>query len=153
VTGVQTCALPIFFAGTGDDILDATLSQGGNRLYGGTGDDDFFNGNDDRLVGGDGSDQFFLAEASGASIVTGSAGADQFWIANAGFPSAVNNITDFTTGEDVLGVASIGAADIADVEISQVGEDTLIALDGSELALLLGIDSTALTNSDFVFVN
>jgi len=141
------------FAGTGDDILDATLSQGGNRLYGGTGDDDFFNGNDDRLVGGDGSDQFFLAEASGASIVTGSAGADQFWIANAGFPSAVNNITDFTTGEDVLGVASIGAADIADVEISQVGEDTLIALDGSELALLLGIDSTALTNSDFVFVN
>ena len=139
------------FGGTGNDILDATLSQGGNRLYGGDGDDDFFNGNDDRLIGGDGSDRFFLGEESGESVVTGGAGADQFWIANAGVPFAANIITDFTSGEDVLGVAGLGVTEIGDLNISQDGDDAAIAFNGDDLAVLLGVDTNALSNSDFVF--
>jgi len=140
------------FGGAGNDILDATLSQGGNRLYGGDGDDDFFNGNDDRLIGGDGSDRFFLGEESGESVVTGGAGADQFWIANAGVPFVANIITDFIRSEDVLGVAGLGVTEIGDLNISQDGDDAAIAFNGDELAVLLGVDSNALTNSDFVFV-
>jgi glycerophosphoryl diester phosphodiesterase len=141
------------FGGTGNDILDLTLSQGGNRAYGGLGDDDFFNGNNDRLVGGEGSDRFFLAEESGASVITGGPGADQFWIANAGFPEEANTITDFTFGEDVLGVAGIGAGEIADLDISQNGDNAAIAFDGNALAILLGVDSNALTNDNFAFAN
>ncbi len=140
------------FGGSGNDILDATLSEGGNRAYGGDGDDDFFNGNDDRLIGGDGSDRFFLGEESGESTITGGADADQFWIANAGVPFAANTITDFTAGEDVLGVAGLGATEISDLNISQNGDDAAIAFNGDNLAVLLNIDSTTLSNSDFVFV-
>jgi len=140
------------FGGAGNDILEATLSNGNNRLYGGAGDDDFFNGNDDRLVGDTGSDRFFLGEESGASVVTGGADADQFWIANAGIPSAANTITDFTSGEDVLGVAGIGAS-FESLDISQNGDNAAIAFGGDDLAILLGVDSAALTNNDFVFVN
>lgn len=140
------------FGGTGNDILDATLSQGGNRLYGGDGDDDFFNGNDDRLIGGDGSDRFFLGEESGESVVTGGAGADQFWIANAGVPFAANIMTDFTSGEDVLGVAGLGATEIGDLNIFQDGDDVAIALNGDDLAILLNVNSNELTNNEFVFI-
>ena len=139
------------FGGAGNDILDLTLSQGGNRAYGGTGDDDFFNGNDDRLVGGAGSDRFFLGEESGESVVTGGAGADQFWIANVGIPMAANTITDFVSGEDVLGVAGIGAS-FATLDLSQDGDNALIGFGGDDLAVLLNVDSTSLTASDFAFV-
>ncbi len=143
-----------FFAGAGDDILDATLSQGGNRLYGGAGNDDFFGGwNNDRLLGGKGFDRFFLAEESGESIITGGADSDQFWLANAGFPVATNTITDFTSGEDILGVAGIGVGDIEDLSISQSGDDTTIGFNGNPLAILLNVDSNSLTNNDFSFVN
>ncbi len=139
------------FGGAGNDILDLTLSEGGNRAYGGDGDDDFFNGNDDRLVGGEGSDRFFLAEESGASVVTGGADADQFWIANAGIPMEANTITDFTSGEDVLGVAGIGASFDA-LALSQDGDNALIGFGGDDLAVLLNFDSSALSADDFVFV-
>ena len=141
------------FAGTGDDILEATPSRGGNRLYGGAGDDDFFNGNDDRLIGGDGNDQFFLAEESGASVITGGAGEDQFWIANAGFPTEANTITDFTDGEDVLGIAGLGLA-FADLSIGASADnqnDTVISADNQDLAILLGVEANTLTEANFAF--
>ena len=139
------------FGGTGNDLLDATESGGRNRLYGGVGNDDFFNGNDDRLIGGAGDDRFFLSEESGDSVITGGSGVDAFWIANAGFPTEANTITDFTSGEDVLGIAGIGAADITDLEIRASGNNSAIAFNGNELAILLGVDSNSLTNNNFVF--
>ena len=140
------------FAGAGNDTLEATLSQGGNRLYGGAGDDDFFNGNNDRLIGGEGSDRFFLGEESGDSVITGGADADQFWIANGGFPVAANTITDFTSGEDVLGVAGIGAS-FDTLNIGQDGNNATIAFNGNDLAVLFNLESNSLTNTDFVFEN
>ena len=139
------------FGGTGNDILDATESGGRNRLYGGDGNDDFFNGNDDRLIGGAGDDRFFLSEESGDSVITGGSGADAFWIANAGFPTEANTITDFTSGEDVLGIAGIGAGDISDLDIAPSGNNSAIAFDGNDLAILLGVEANTLTNADFSF--
>ena len=46
--------------------------------------------------------------SGGDNILTGGAGADQFWIATAETPDATNIITDFTSGEDVLGIAGLG---------------------------------------------
>ncbi|MEM6612451.1 MAG: alkaline phosphatase, partial [Cyanobacteria bacterium P01_C01_bin.72] len=80
----------------------------------------------------------------------GGAGADQFWIATAEIPDAANIITDFTSGEDVLGIAGLGIG-FDDVSITDLEGDALIAASGSELAILSGVDATSLTDSDFAF--
>ncbi len=79
------------FGNDGDDILDATVGKGGNRLYGGDGNDPFFLGADDRIFAGSG----------GNNVFTGGDGADQFWIATGEIVEAANTISDFTSGEDV----------------------------------------------------
>jgi len=141
------------FAGPGNDLIDTSSSPfGQNRVYGQSGNDEFIAATGDRLIGGEGDDRFFLTEESGATVITGNAGADQFWIATVSFPSEGNTITDFTFEEDVLGIAGIGATDITDLDISQDGDNTAIAFGGNELAILLGVDSNALTNSNFAFV-
>ncbi|NBD14774.1 MAG: alkaline phosphatase [Cyanobacteria bacterium] len=141
------------FAGPGNDLIDTSSSPfGQNRVYGQSGDDEFIAGTGDRLIGGEGDDKFFLTEESGATVITGNAGADQFWIATVSFPSEANTITDFTFEEDVLGIAGIGATDITDLDIAQDGDNTAIAFGGNELAILLEVDSNALTNSNFAFV-
>ena len=66
--------------------------------------------------------------------------------------NSADPITDFTSGEDVLGVAGIGAS-FESLDISQNGDNAAIAFGGDDLAILLGVDSAALTNNDFVFVN
>ena len=49
----------LVFAGQGNDLIDASISsQGGNRIYAGSGDDDLLLGTGDRLVGGEGADIF-----------------------------------------------------------------------------------------------
>jgi glycerophosphoryl diester phosphodiesterase len=93
----------LVFAGEGDDLIDLSQSEGGNRAYGGSGNDVFILGKSDRLVGGDDSDRFFTLEG-GENLVTGNEGADQFWIAVAEIPESANTITDFESGADVFGV-------------------------------------------------
>lgn len=137
------------FGGSGDDILDSTEGNGGNRLYGGDGDDLFVLGSDDRAIGGEGSDRFFTPEG-GNNLITGGAGADQFWIANAQLPAAASEITDFTAGEDVLGIGGIDSiAEFADLTITQDGADALISAGDSELARLLGISADDVTADQF----
>ena len=140
------------FAGAGNDVLDSTDGNGGNRLYGGAGNDDFFLGSDDRAIGGEGSDRFFTPEG-GNNLITGGAGDDQFWIANAQLPAAASEITDFTAGEDVLGIGGIDSvAEFADLTITQDGADALISAGDSELARLLGINADDLTAAQFAIV-
>lgn len=135
------------FGGAGNDTLDATLGGGDNRLYGGDGADDFFAGAGDRLIGDAGDDRFFIVEG-GDNVLTGGDGADQFWIANAQLPTS-NTITDFTDGEDVLGIAGLGVS-FEDLEFSSgEGGDTAISLQGQEIALVLGIDD--LVEANFAF--
>ena len=114
----------LIFAGDSDDLIDAALgSEGNNRIYAGGGDDTLILGEGDRAVGGEGDDRFFVT-SGGNNTITGGAGADQFWLASGEFPETANIITDFTSGEDVLGVAGLGIG-FADVNIIQQGDDVL----------------------------
>ena len=93
--------------GQEDDLIDASSSEDGSRIYAGTGDDIVILGRSDRAFGGDGDDRFFAQ--SGDNTITGGKGADEFWIAVAEIPEAANTITDFVSGEDILGIAGIDA--------------------------------------------
>jgi glycerophosphoryl diester phosphodiesterase len=66
-------------------------------------------------VGGVGDDRFFVGEG-GDNILTGGLGRDLFWIANGTIPEQVNVITDFTVGEDLIGLADAASLGIASVE-------------------------------------
>ncbi|MEM7579262.1 MAG: DNRLRE domain-containing protein [Cyanobacteria bacterium P01_A01_bin.80] len=63
---------------------------------------------------------------------------------------AVNVITDFTSGEDVLGIAGLGIG-FNNLSITQQEDNTLIAVNGSDLAILEGINADSLSTDNFVF--
>jgi len=145
------------FGGAGNDILEASIGQGNNRLFGGDGNDDLIAGSQDRLFGGNGNDRLFLSEGQfeggGNNTVTGGDGEDQFWLANAQLPGEANTITDFSAGEDVLGMAGLDLA-FADLSIGASDENannTVIATDSQNLAILLNVQADTITESDFVF--
>ncbi|MDJ0746296.1 MAG: hypothetical protein QNJ32_23435 [Xenococcaceae cyanobacterium MO_167.B27] len=141
----------LIFAGDLNDLIDASVgSEGNNRIYAGSGDDTLILESGDRFLGGEGSDRFFVT-SGGENIITGGTGADQFWIVSAEIPDAVNIITDFTSGEDVIGIAGLGIS-FDDLSISQQGYDALITASGSDLAILQGIEVNTLVADDFTFV-
>ena len=139
----------LIFAGAENDLIDTTASEGDNRVYGQSGDDTFILGEGDRLFGGEGDDNFFVL-SDGDNILTGGSGEDQFWIATAEIPDVANIITDFTSGEDVLGIAGLGIG-FADLSITQQDADTLISRADNSLAKLLGISANSLTAANFEF--
>ena len=124
-------------------------SNGNNRIYAQSGDDTLILGRGDRLFGGDGDDSFF-ALSEGDNIITGGAGADQFWLATAEIPDTANTITDFISGEDVIGIGGLGIG-FDDLSITQQGDDTLIAFGDNELGKLLGVNASILDANNFVF--
>ncbi len=141
----------LIFAGDLNDLIDASVgSEGNNRIYAGSGDDTLILESGDRFLGGEGSDRFFVT-SGGENIITGGTGADQFWIVSGEIPDAVNIITDFTSGEDVIGIAGLGIS-FDDLSISQQGYDALITASGSDLAILQGIEATTLVADDFTLV-
>ena len=92
----------LIFAGDGNDLVDASISDGSNRtdkphndIYAGSGDDTLILGESDRALGAGGADRFFVTDG-GNNTMTGGEGADQFWVATAEIPEAANTITDFT---------------------------------------------------------
>ncbi len=140
----------LVFAGDSDDLIDASISsKGGNRIYAGSGDDTLILGKKDRLIGGEGDDKFFTV-SGGENTIAGGAGADQFWIAVAEIPDAANIISDFTSGEDVLGIAGLGIS-FEDLTITQQQGNALIAASGSDLAVLKGIEADSLSADNFAF--
>jgi Ca2+-binding RTX toxin-like protein len=140
----------LVFAGAGNDLVDANASDGDNRIYGGSGDDTFILGSGDELLGQAGSDRFF-AQTGGNNLLTGGAGADQFWIASAEILESANTVTDFTLGEDVIGIAGLGAS-FGTLTLTQQEENALIAFNGNDLAVLNGLQTTGLSADNFVFV-
>lgn len=66
----------IVFAGDGDDIVDASVSEGGNRLYGGDGDDELYASTNNRLFGEAGNDILDASVGNGNNRLYGGDGAD-----------------------------------------------------------------------------
>ena len=66
----------IVFAGDGNDIVDASASTGGNRLYGGNGNDELYASTNDRLFGEAGDDILDASVGSGNNRLYGGEGAD-----------------------------------------------------------------------------
>ncbi|PZD74071.1 Haloalkane dehalogenase [Acaryochloris thomasi RCC1774] len=142
----------LVFAGAGNDLIDASPSQGGNRIFGGAGNDTFILGTGDVSAGGEENDRFFN-QAGGENQVAGGTGADQFWIAVADLPGVALVITDFELEADVIGIAGIGASSAADLSFSQEGDSAIISFGNTDLAVLRGIESNSLEqNATFAFV-
>ena len=148
----------IIFAGDGDDLIDFSTSNGGNRLYAGSGNDTVILGEGatrsdaegDRVFADDGDDRIF-AQAGGNNVINGNLGADQFWIANAQYPDSPNTITDFTSGEDVIGIAGLGIG-FEDLSITQTDAGALISAEGNDIAIVANTPDGFLANEDhFVF--
>ena len=135
------------FGEAGNDTFDATDGRGGNRMSGGAGDDLFFLGAGDYALGGDGNDKFF-AGTGGGNVISGGAGADQFWLFNAELPTKSNTVLDFQVGTDVIGINDGGQLGFND--LTRTGDT--IAIGGTVIATLTGINTTNLTASSFLFV-
>ena len=63
----------------------------------------------------------------------------------------INTITDFTSGEDVIGIAGFGVG-FDDVELTEDGDNTLVGVDGINLALIENVGVDDLGPSDFLLV-
>jgi len=63
---------------------------------------------------------------------------------------AINTITDFTSGEDVIGIAGFGIG-FENIDRTQQGDDALIGINGINFALLENVDINDLSASDFAF--
>ncbi|NET73365.1 MAG: hypothetical protein F6K62_21245, partial [Sphaerospermopsis sp. SIO1G2] len=137
------------FGGSGGDILDATDASN-YRLSGGSGNDTFYLGENGRALGGDGEDDFFVQE-DGNNIIAGGEGADKFWVANVSLPISQNTITDFTIGVDKIHFSGFENLGFDGITREQIGADTLLKLDTTEVALLVGINANSITANDFDF--
>ncbi|MGF1518344.1 MAG: alkaline phosphatase [Nodosilinea sp.] len=140
----------LVFAGAGDDLINAFDSTGGNLIFAGSGNDDIILGGGDTVNGGAGDDRFF-AQTGGGNVLTGGAGADQFWIAVAELVTTPNIITDFTSGEDVLGIAGLGAT-FGSLSLGDMDGNATISFADTTLAMLNGVEASSLTAADFAFV-
>jgi Ca2+-binding RTX toxin-like protein len=130
-------------------LFDAKFSAGGNRLYGGAGNDDVLLGSGDLVVGDEGSDRFFTYYG-GNNTITGGEGADEFWLANGQLPDSPNTIADFQAGIDVLGINGLGLT-FNNLSLTQEGGNTIVFVGNSQLAILQGIESSSLSEANFAF--
>jgi 2',3'-cyclic-nucleotide 2'-phosphodiesterase (5'-nucleotidase family) len=133
----------------GDDIIYGV--GGNNILRGGEGNDRLYGGaGNDILVGGEGND--WLDGGAGDDILIGGEGRDIFVIAPR---PGVDTIVDFEDGIDLIGLS--GGLAFSQLSITQgtgdTSADTLIS-DSSNtvLAILRGVEATAITSSDFLLV-
>ncbi|MGL5871980.1 MAG: calcium-binding protein [Xenococcaceae cyanobacterium] len=140
----------LVLVGAGDDLIDTTASTGNNSIYGSTGNDTFNLGSNDLVFGENGGDRFF-AKSGGGNNITGGKGSDQFWIASNQIPDSANTVTDFTIGEDVIGIEGIGAS-FDSLTFTQQDRNVLISFEGSNLAVFDGIKTSDLGTDSFVFV-
>ena len=107
-------------------------------------------GGDDILVGGRQND--VLKGGSGDDQLTGGNRNDTFVFTQLDAPSA-DTVTDFQNGRDLFDVSDFGFTDVSEIDIAQVGNDTLLSFADDNSALLLETDVTAIDNSDFVFAS
>jgi Ca2+-binding RTX toxin-like protein len=141
------------FGEDGADVLNAAAGRGSNRLYGGPDADILIAGEGDFLAGGEGDDDLFAG--LGGSTLTGGEDPDLFWVAVAGLPDRPGTLTDFTPGDDLIGLAGLGLG-FGDVVQRAVDEDLLLSVQVDEgevpVATLVGMGPESLSSGDFFFV-
>jgi Ca2+-binding RTX toxin-like protein len=128
----------------GNDLLFG--NEGNDTINGGTGDDTVIGGKDnDSLIGSAGDD--VLIGEEGSDTMLGGSGFDRF-VLTPGQGSDV--ISDFRKGEDLLSLT--GGLTFAQLSISQGNGGTLIriASSGEVLAILNGVQTSAIVQSDFI---
>ncbi len=134
------------FASESDDLIDLSASEGDNLVYVGSGSDVIILGQGDRVFADDDDDRIFALTGGGNSI-NGNLGSDQFWIANGEYPESTNTINDFTSGEDVIGIAGLGVG-YEDLSITQTDAGALISVNGNDLAIVGNTPADFLANED-----
>ncbi|MEL7315346.1 MAG: pre-peptidase C-terminal domain-containing protein, partial [Cyanobacteria bacterium J06559_3] len=136
----------------GDDII---FGGDGNDRIGGKAGDDILSGDagDDLIYGDDGDD--ILMGVTGNDTLIGDnfsngSGSDTFVFGNG---DGTDTILDFEVGIDSIGLVE-GALIFADLTITQEGNTTLlgVASSGETLAVLNGVQASALTESSFEVV-
>lgn len=140
----------------GNDVLngnadnDTLIGGDGNDVANGGTGNDTLNGNtgNDILRGDEGSDT--VNGGSGNDSLTGGTDADTF-VFEAGFGR--DRIFDFTDNEDLIDVSGLGVEAIEGLRIIQVGNDTIINVDGdlANIVRLFGVDIADLDADDFIF--
>jgi glycerophosphoryl diester phosphodiesterase len=141
----------------GSDRVDLRAAFGSDRVYLGKGDDLFYAGTNNTVFGGNGNDQFYVGFGGGDNLITGGKGSDQFWLTNsdANLPAQANTISDFSIAQgDVLGFANTSLTydfSSTDWDLRQEGRNTIIEVFGHDVAILEGVRSDTLTESNFVF--
>ncbi len=128
--------------GNGSDRLDG--GQGRDKLFGGGGNDELIGGTGNDFITGDGGNDR-LVGGEGRDVLTGGGGRDLFVIGSGGRLPARDVITDFRFGQDKIELVglSFGALSFQRNRISITETNEVIAA-------LTGIDTTALTEADFV---
>ncbi|MBW4563455.1 MAG: alkaline phosphatase [Mojavia pulchra JT2-VF2] len=140
----------IIFGTSENDVFDASVSGGNNRVFGRDGDDVLIGGSNDRLAGDKGNDILFAG--NGGNFLTGGEGRDQFWIAYGSVPNSGNLIADFVAGTDVIGIAGLsGVSEFEDLSILQSGADTRIVVSNQAIAVLQGVQASIIDSNSFVF--
>ena len=140
----------LIFTGEGNDLIDLSPGEGNNRAYGGNGEDVFILGDEDRIFANDDNDLLYVL-SGGNNLISGNSGSDQFWIANAQFPESPNTVTDFTIGEDVIGIAGLGIG-FGDLSITQGDAGAVISANGNDLAIISNVSAESLANeTNFAF--
>ncbi len=149
------------FGDGGDDTLFGTGGTG-NDLFGGDGNDWVgVSANGASLIGDAGND--YLAATGGGNRFNGGTGNDQMVAAAGHFGnryifapgSGQDSITGFEGANvDVVDLRGFGLANFAalDPYMSQVGADTVIALNGADILTLKNINEGTLVADDFQFV-
>lgn len=126
--------------GSGDDSL---RGDAGDDLLRGNAGNDFLNGSDgdDTLIGGTGVDE--LIGGTGYDVFT-------FEHLTDSTTTSRDTITDFTQGEDVITLASLGYSTMSDISITHEGNSTIISGTNDNFQLELENIFT-LNESDFMF--
>ncbi|MEZ2278979.1 MAG: DUF4347 domain-containing protein [Microcoleus sp.] len=136
--------------GEGNDLLFG--NEGSDTINGDAGNDTILGGKDsDSLVGGAGDD--VLIGDEGNDVLIGGSGRDLFFLTSG---QGSDNISDFRKGEDLLSLA--GGLTFAQLSITPSTEGQSaspstfirIASSGELLAVLNGVQASAIAPSDFV---
>ena len=128
-------------ANGGYDLLNLTASEGNNTVNGGADRDVLNLGTEDRIIGNDGNDRTDTDKLHNGKphndIFAGSGGN--------------NIITDFTIGEDVIGIAELEVS-FGDLSIIQSEDGATISANGNNLAVVEDISFDLLNDeANFAF--